>query len=148
LKEAITETGAERLSAAWIKDNILSENKSTFGKKEEIIELIRTRAVLGIVFSGNYENIELIRNSYKIEKEKFRLDKEGKSPEDFSRDFYNSLAEAMGKLDYINEHSIDEFLELQSDPKYLETILPYEAKYSSVINELYMRFLENEKPSN
>ena len=71
LREAVTQEGAEKLAIAWIK-KILIPDSSTFKSKSETINYIRQRAIIGLMYSQDSENISTIRKLYEIEEAKCR----------------------------------------------------------------------------
>jgi hypothetical protein len=138
LREAVTEKGAEELTSAW-NNNAPISITSLLKSKEDVINQIRASAIYGIMCSGDTENIEIIKKLYEIEEEKCRSHNKDNSLEAPSS-LHNSLVEAMGKLDYIKEHSLEDYLILTGDmTNYLETALHYERKYCSLLDEVCSR---------
>jgi hypothetical protein len=144
LREAVLEQGAEKLSSAWLKDNMIPASKARLGNKADLITEIRINAIKGLVFSGDGENYKIIKKLYETEEAKCKEYRDSHSFEESLTScsiLHNTLVEVMGKHDYISENSLETYFELLDDKnRSFDTIIPYESKYCSLMNELWKKY--------
>jgi hypothetical protein len=140
LRQAVTEQGEEKLSAAWIRDNFLPK-PSAFVSKADMITGIRVEAIKGLVFSGDRENYEIVKKLYEPGEATCKSYRESHTFDESMANsslLHQTLVESMGKHDYISEHSLEAYFELFGDNNnYDDTIVPYEIKYCSLFEEVW-----------
>ncbi len=120
LRSALTESGAAELVRNWGDD----PQVSAFFTKEGLPELVghlRGQAIVGLVLSNDAENRQLAVDSYQ---KKLAAMRQGEAP----TEFFNHAVDAMAIIDYIQDHSIEEYREtIGSD---LIVLWPYIDRYN------------------
>lgn len=94
LRKAITPQGAAELAAQWIDSPALP---NVNGGKDAILDAIRGRAAIGLVYSQVPENLELVEETYQRS--------EAERPA-----FTNLLSEAMARRDMIADMGMEKYL--------------------------------------
>lgn len=95
LRDALTEEGAQRLTKAWIDGELPVLGKK--GGRKEVIEVLRGRAAMGLVFTQQTDNINLVKQQYEQEHARCKANKT-------TNRYYGGLVCAMADQAFIEEN--------------------------------------------
>jgi hypothetical protein len=118
LKNSATEQGAAQLAKNWIEGQLPTSVKS----KEEIIDYIRSNAVMGLIYSRKPENIEIARQLFTKEEARCRKNRE-------ETEFYRGSASAIAIQDFAEENGFDTYLNFLGTNQHINAMIPYLTKY-------------------
>jgi hypothetical protein len=116
LRKVLTQEGAIELAAEWM--NAATLPRSWGRDPSELIGVIQGRAALGLVYTGDAENLRLLEATH---------ESEGKKPHSERRvsKSWSGLVSAMATKAFIEDHGAEAWLELQGDSRQLDRIRPY-----------------------